>query len=201
MACIAVEAVSGTTQRWQTHVASGLAYLTKLQSQGLDEVALSAFRQHTVKMAILCGLSVPNHLKDFLNDESEPSDGLEFTFPYYGISTSFFRAHDPINFLLASAQAAGTAESEKELDAFELRLYLGFPGLPFNDVAPAVTNSTHCIVIQHTARAFYYAGIVFFQRSVRHAPVAAVFDLVELGIQELESIECAGEGALGCLML
>jgi hypothetical protein len=201
MACIAVEAVSGTTQRWRTHVSGGLAYLTKLQSQGLDEAALSAFRQHMVKMAILCGFSVPDHLKYFLDDESGSSDGLEFTFPYYGVSRSFLRAHDHINVLLASARATRTAEAEKELDAFELQLYLDFPSLPLYGQPSTATDKATGLVIHHTSKAFYYAGLVFFQRSVRCTPVAAVQDLVELGVQELESIDRVGQGALGCLML
>ncbi|KAF9695235.1 hypothetical protein EKO04_006981 [Ascochyta lentis] len=201
MACIAVEAVSGTTQRWRTHVSGGLAYLAKLQSQGLDEVALSAFRQHMVKMAILCDFSVPDNFKSFLYDESGSSDGLEFTFPYYGVSRSFLRAHDHINALLASASTARTIAQEQELDAFELQLYLDFPGLPPHSQLSAATNKTHGLVVHHTSKAFYYANLVFFQRSVRCTPVAAVQELVELGVQELESIDHVGQGALGCLML
>lgn len=200
MACIAVEAVSGTTQRWRTHVSGGLAYLAQLQSQGLPEHALSAFRQHMVKMAILCGLAVPEDLKSFLHDESGASDGLEFTFPYYGVSRSFLRAQDRINSLLMNACAARTAAQEKELDAFELQLYLDYPSLPTHSPLPS-THSANAIVIHHTSMAFYYAGLVFFQRSVRCAPAAAVQDLVELGLQELESIDRVGQGSLGCLML
>jgi hypothetical protein len=201
MACIAVEAVSGTTQRWRTHVSGGLAYLATLQSQGVDEIALSVFRQHMVKMAILCGFPVSNHLKLFLDDESGASDGLEFTFPYYGVSRSFLRAHDRINTLLAKPPGSKTHEWEMELDAFELQLYLDFPGLPPHDLMTSTKNRMHGIVIHHTSKAFYYAGLVFFQRSVRSAPLAEVQDLVELGIRELESIDRLGQGKLGCLML
>lgn len=201
MACIAVEAVSGTTQRWRTHVSGGLAYLATLQSQGVDEVALSAFRQHMVKMAILCGFPVPEHLKSFLDDESGASDGLEFTFPYYGVSRSFLRAHDRINGLLSASSTPTSPAQEQELDAFELQLYLDFPGLPPPSLLAATTNKIHDVVIHHTSKAFYYAGLVFFQRSVRHAPIDAVQDLVDLGVQELESIDRVGQGSLGCLML
>lgn len=198
MACIAVEAVSGTTQRWRTHVSGGLAYLTKLQTQGLDETALSAFRQHMVKMAILCGFRVPTDLKSFLYDDPPSSSGLEFTFPYYGVSRSFLRAHDHINTLLARDSPA----PEKDLDAFELQLYLAFPGLAPHPAPHAPAPRTHHgLVVQHTCRAFYYANLVFFQRSVRRAPVGAVQQLVELGVQELEAIDRVGEGELGCLML
>jgi hypothetical protein len=200
MACIAVEAVSGTTQRWRTHVSGGLAYLAQLQSQGLPEVALSAFRQHMVKMAILCGFPVPDHLKAFLDDESGPSDRLEFTFPYYGVSRSFLGAHDRINGLLSNASEARTPAQEKELDAFELQLYLDFPSVPSSNPI-VVANATNGVVIHHTSTAFYYAGLVFFQRSVRHAPLDSVQDFVQLGVQELESIDRIGQGSLGCLML
>jgi hypothetical protein len=201
MACIAVEAVSGTTQRWRTHVSGGLAYLTTLQSQGVDEIALSAFRQHMVKMAILCGFPVPDHLKLFLDDESGASDGLEFTFPYYGVSRSFLRAHDRINTFLAKAPGSKTHEWEMELDAFELQLYLDFPSPSPHDLMTSTKSGVHGVVIHHTSKAFYYAGLVFFQRSVQSASVTEVQDLVELGIRELESIDRVGQGNLGCLML
>jgi hypothetical protein len=201
MACITVEAVSGTTQRWRTHVSGGLAYLAKLQSQDLDQTALSVFRQHMVKMAILCGVSVSDDLKSFLHDESGASDGLEFTFPYYGVSRSFLRAQDRINSLLENAALVRTPEMEKELDAFELQLYLDFPSLPLPGQSSTQDDTKTGIVIHHTSTTFYYASLVFFQRSVRSAPVAAVQELVRLGIQELESIERVGRGELGCLML
>jgi hypothetical protein len=201
MACITVEAVSGTTQRWRTHVSGGLAYLAKLQSQDLDQTALSVFRQHMVKMAILCGVSVSNDLKSFLRDESGASDGLEFTFPYYGVSRSFLRAHDRINSLLDNAAVIRTPEMEKELDAFELQLYLDFPSLPLPGQSSTKDDAKTDVIIHHTSTTFYYASLVFFQRSVRSAPVAAVQELVRLGIQELESIERVGRGELGCLML
>jgi hypothetical protein len=192
MACIAVEAVSGTTQRWRTHVSGGLAYLGKLASQGLEESALSPYRQHMVKMAILCGFPVPDHLK---------SDGLEFTFPYYGISRSFLQAHDHINELLDSVPAARTLEFDKELDSFELQLYTDFPSLSLHGPVSDRNCNTHGVVVHHTSKAFYYAGLVFFQRSMRLVSIAAVQDLVDLGVQELESIDRVGCGKLGCLML
>lgn len=199
MACIAVEAVSGTTQRWRTHVSGGLAYLSRLQARGVDETAVSAFRQHMVKMAILCDFAVPDDLKSFLDDEDGPSSGLELTFPYYGVSKSTLQAHDRIN-TLATASPNTTPATEKELDALELQLYLQFPGLP-PQVFSSEASKLHAAVVHHTSTAFYYAGLVFFQRSIRRSPIAAVQELVESGVQELENIEAVGKGKLGCMML
>lgn len=199
MACIAVEAVSGTTQRWRTHVSGGLAYLSRLQARGVDEAALSAFRQHMVKMAILCDFAVPEDLKSFLNDDDGSATGLEFTFPYYGVSKSTLQAHDRIN-TLANATSDSSPPMEEELEAFELQLYLQFPSLP-PQVFSSEASKLHAAVVHHTSTAFYYAGLVFFQRSIRRLPVAAVQELVELGVQELENIELTGRGKLGCMML
>lgn len=199
MACIAVEAVSGTTQRWRTHVSGGLAYLSKLQARGVDEMALSAFRQHMVKMAILCDFPVPDNLKSFLNDDGGSASGLEFTFPYYGVSKSTLQSHDRIN-KLATVSPDSTPISEKELDAFELQLYLQFPGLP-PQIFSSEASKLHAAVVHHTSTAFYYAGLVFFQRSIRGSSVTAVQELVELGVQELENIEVVGKGELGCMMM
>ncbi|KAH8900369.1 hypothetical protein GQ53DRAFT_740509 [Thozetella sp. PMI_491] len=200
MACIAVEAISGTTMRWRTHVSGGLAYLAKLDASGVDERVLFPFRRHMVLMAILCDFAVPDNLKLFLEDDTL-TQGLEFTFPYYGVSGSFLRSHDRMNtFALATATPlTRTPALEKELDAFELQLYLDFPGLPPPDLA-AVTD-THGIVVHHLAKVFYYAGLVFFQRSIRGAPVGTVQPLVELGVAELETLGRVGKGELGCMML
>lgn len=199
MACIAVEAVSGTTQRWRTHVSGGMAYLSRLQARGVDEVALSAFRQHMVKMAILCDFPVPDDLKCFLNADDGSASGLELTFPYYGVSKSTLQAHDRISKLVTESLDSPSA-SEKELDAFELQLYLQFPGL-LPQVFSSEASRLQAAVVHHTSTAFYYAGLVFFQRSIRRSSVAAVQELVELGVQELENIEVVGKGKLGCMML
>lgn len=203
MACIAADAISGTTQRWRTHVSGGLAYLAKLHSQGVDEAMLAAFRQHMVSMAILCDVPVSEELKSFLNDNSDVQ-GQDLNFPYYGISRSFLRAYDRMN-VLGAAVADGqrnngpSSSLEKELDAFEIQLYLDFPSLPPQELASPMKTQT--LVLHHTSKAFYYAGLVFFQRSIRRATVESVKELVELGVGELESIERAGKGELGCIML
>lgn len=194
MACITVEAVSGTTQRWRTHVSGGLGYLVELQAQGVDERIISSFRNHMVKMAMLSGVNVPDNLKSFLTEGQDSA--LEFTFPYYGISRAFLRALDHTNILSEKSAAI----SSRELDALELQLYLSFPsGMPDElalDLSPKLRD-----VIHHTSVAFYYAGLVFFQRRIRKAPVSGVQDLVELGVRELLAVERVGGEELGCMMM
>lgn len=209
MACIAVEAVSGTTQRWRMHVSGGLAYLANLQVQGLPEAILSPFRQHMVKMAMLCGFPVPKEMKSWLENNDPLAEPLEFTFPYYGVSRSFLRALDHINAFAACNSISPSATpaspvTEKGLDAFELQLYLDFPSLGTAHAHHEILRSpSHSLVIAHTARAFYYAALVYFQRRIRRVCPADVQALVGLGWRELEAVERAAgrQDELGCIML
>lgn len=199
MACIAVEAISGTTQRWRTHVTGGLAYLARLFSQGVNKELLSAFRHHMVKMAILCDFVVHADLKSFLHEENAMAVDLEFTFPYYGVSRSFLRRQDLINTLVASSNQS--IQSNEEADVFELQMYLDFPSIPPPGLA-CTKNEIHGLVVHHASKAFYYAQLVYYQRSLRGASLSQVQDLVDLGVAELESIErYAASGELGCVML
>ncbi|KAK6848841.1 hypothetical protein PG995_012674 [Apiospora arundinis] len=214
MACIAVEAVSGTTRRWRTHVSGGLAYLARLHSRGdVDEAVLAPFRRHMVLMAILCDFSVAEDLKGFLNVDDDMGkaavDGrpdaesrLEFSFPYYGVSQMFLKMHDQMNALAAADPSilGDEEETNRQLDAFELQFYLGFPS-PSQYQGGGGNNALHATVIQHVSTSYYYAGLVYFQRSIRRAPVASVQALVELGVAELEAIDRVGKGELGCMML
>ena len=94
---------------------------------------------------------------------------------------------------------SSTPASEKELDVFELQLYLSFPSIP--PPGTALEASPLGVIVQHMSRVFYYAQLVFFQRSVRHAAVETVQALVELGLSDLEAVERVGKGELGCMML
>lgn len=189
MACITIEAISGKTQRWRAHVSGGLAYLSKLHSAGIDEDMFSAFQAHMVSMAILCGCDVPGGLKTFLQGASD----LQLSFPYYGASSSFLRNQDRMNNLVSGIVQA----EERELDAFDLQLYLDFPTEIRSDALPKM----HSLILQHVAQAFYYAALVFFQSSVRRAPVSEVQTLVEQGLKQLEAIEDVSQGSAGHVMM
>jgi hypothetical protein len=103
------------------------------------------------KMAILCGVLVPEHSKSFLSDEGTASDGLEFTSPYYGVSRKFLWAHDHINDLLARLPSATLLGDTQDLDSVELQMYLDLPG---HDMGGTTIDPTHAGVIQYTSWVF-----------------------------------------------
>lgn len=197
MACIMVDAISGTTKRWRTHVSGGLAYLAKLSSRGVNETMLAAFRRHMVSMAILCDVPVDQEQKAFLQDP-KLSDSLETTFPYYGVSRAFLQAHDRMNDLSALPNHI-LVGMDKDLEAFELQLYLNFPAPPAQLFANPADRQG--LILHHIAKVFYYAHLVFFKRSIRRVPRAEVQTLIDLGIGEVEALEKTGGGDLGCIMM
>ncbi|KXJ87574.1 fungal-specific transcription factor domain-domain-containing protein, partial [Microdochium bolleyi] len=205
MACITIEAVSGSTRRWRTHVTGGLAYLSRLRARaagkGADADVFAAFQAHMVSMAILCGCDdISEDLKSFLHGAQR----MELTFPYYGASSSFLRHQDRMNSLAGGARGNGMILDEdvsRELDALELQLYLDFPPAPGRGITGIMPPPTHALMLHHMAQAFYYASLVFCQRCVRRAPLASVQGLVESGVRQLEAIEAVSGGEAGSVMM
>ncbi|KAI1844464.1 hypothetical protein JX266_009351 [Neoarthrinium moseri] len=188
MACITIEAISGNTGRWRTHLDGGLAYLVEQRKTVTDQDGPNAFQVHLVSMAILCGYQIPAELKSFLHD----AEDMELSFPYYGVSQSVLRNLDHMNTTLASACAPESAE----LDIFELQLYLGFPPTTANSKPGANSAILHCM-----AQCFYYACLVFYQRCIRRVPIDEVQVLVEKGLMQLEAIETESRGSTGSVMM
>jgi hypothetical protein len=94
------------------------------------------------------------------------------------------------------AQITAITESQtqlsiEELDRLELQLYLNFPSLSHPD-APG------SIIVQHALNSFYYATIVYFRRTLRHAPLFDVQDLIEKAIIELEAVDSLTRAKGGC---
>lgn len=190
MACITVEAISGTTGRWRTHLDGGIAYLTELRKTAIGLQISLAFQVHLIPMAVLCGYHVPVEFKSFLLDDAEK---LEFSFPYYGISQSLLRNLDRIN---AFATESDGNIALSELDRFELQLYLDFP--PLEDDP---NSKEHTAVVYNMTQAFYYALLVYYQRSIRRSPIEQVQALVEKGITQLELIEKQTQDSAGSVMM
>jgi hypothetical protein len=100
----------------------------------------------------------------------------------------------PLVQLLAQMTTMNTSKAEistSDLDELELQLLLNFPSLSDPD-APGSTT------IQHALNSFYYATIIYFKRTLRHAPLGDVQELVEKAVQELEAVDFLKNDKGGC---
>lgn len=185
LSCITAEAMSGRRGRWRAHVAGGLGLLeNELNGGWVRGPTASRLLQSYLSLSSLCSLPMSPQMMSLLNGPSELRHYLERS---HGITT-------PLVQLLAQMTTMNTSKAEistRELDELELQLYLNFPSLSDPD-APGSTT------IQHALNSFYYATIIYFRRTLRHAPLSDVQELVEKAIQELEAVDLLKSDKGGC---
>ncbi|EEY23476.1 conserved hypothetical protein [Verticillium alfalfae VaMs.102] len=187
MASIIVEAISGARSRWKTHLSGGVSYLRHLQMHGGLSHDQYEFRDNILRMALLCHWEIPSEVM-CLVDRPKLDDANNFS----GTTSSFFTNITAMNRL------QGPETTEHEIDKFELQLYLSFP--PAQSSRNASLDD-EMAVEEHAARAFYYASLVYFQRTVRKASTNTVRSLVSIGLRELELIDTLSRGRGGCIAL
>ncbi|KAJ5627294.1 hypothetical protein N7528_004721 [Penicillium herquei] len=176
LTCITAEAMSGRRSRWRAHVAGGLGLLeNEIHGGWIRGPTASRLLQSYLSLSSLCSLPMSTQLMALLNGPAELRRYLERS---HGITAPLVQFLAQITTIIDS----NTDLSTEELDRLELQLYLNFPSLS----APDEPGS---IIIQHALNSFYYASIIFFRRTLRHAPLCDVQDLVEKAAQELEAME------------
>lgn len=185
LTCITAEAMSGRRSRWRTHVAGGLGLLeNEVHGGWVPGPIASRLLQSYLSLSSLCSLPLSSQLMSLLNGSSDLRHYLERS---HGITAPLVQFLAHITFLADSYHEIST----EELDRLELQLYLNFPSLSTPD-APG------SIIIQHALNSFYYATIIYFRRTLRHAPLCEIQDLVEKAIQELEAVESLNNDKGGC---
>ncbi|KAJ5701016.1 hypothetical protein N7493_012062 [Penicillium malachiteum] len=176
LTCITAEAMSGRRSRWRAHVAGGLGLLeNEIHGGWIRGPTASRLLQSYLSLSSLCSLPMSTQLMALLNGPAELHRYLERS---HGITAPLVQFLAQITTIIDSNADLSTGE----LDRLELQLYLNFPSL-------SAPDEPESIIIQHALNSFYYASIIFFRRTIRHAPLCDVQDLVEKAAQELEAME------------
>ncbi|KAF9891862.1 hypothetical protein FE257_003347 [Aspergillus nanangensis] len=179
LSCITAEAMSGRRGRWRAHVLGGLGLLEhEIQGGWVQTPTASRLLQSYISLSSLCNLRLSTRLVALLNGPPEIRRYLERS---HGITASLVQFLARISALRDSAHAMTPAD----LDSLELQLYLQFPSA----AASMAEDSGEAMVIQHALNSFYYATVIYFRRSLRHASPTQVQDLVEKAVQDLEAAE------------
>ncbi|KAJ5234143.1 uncharacterized protein N7469_003311 [Penicillium citrinum] len=185
LSCITAEAMSGRRSRWRTHVAGGLGLLENEVKEGwVPGPIASRLLQSYLSLSSLCNLPMSTQLIELLNGPAELRHYLERS---HGITTPLVQFLAQITTMVDSKATIST----RELDEVELQLYLNFPCL-------STPNAPGSTIIQHSLNSFYYATIVFFRRTLRHARLSDVQELVEKAVHELEAVDALKNDSGGC---
>ncbi|KAJ5720690.1 uncharacterized protein N7483_008624 [Penicillium malachiteum] len=184
LTCITAEAMSGRRSRWRAHVAGGLGLLeNEIHGGWIRGPTASRLLQSYLSLSSLCSLPMSTQLMALLNGPAELRHYLERS---HGITAPLVQFLARITTIIDSNANLST----EELDRLELQLHLNFPSL-------SAPDEPESIIIQHALNSFYYASIICFRRTLRHAPLCDVQDLVEKAVQELEAMESLTHGKKG----
>lgn len=185
LTCITAEAMSGRRSRWRAHVAGGLGLLeNEIHGGWVPGPIASRLLQSYLSLSSLCSLPMSSQLMSLLDGSSDLRHYLERS---HGITAALVQFLAHITFLADSYSEI----SMEELDRLELQLYLNFP-------SSSTPDAPGSIIIQHALNSFYYATIIYFRRTLRHAPLCAIQDLVEKAVQELEAVDSLSNDKGGC---
>ncbi|KAJ5635807.1 uncharacterized protein N7484_009120 [Penicillium longicatenatum] len=176
LTCITAEAMSGRRSRWRAHVAGGLGLLeNEIHDGWIRSPTASRLLQSYLSLSSLCSLPMSTHMMSLLDGPPELRHYLERS---HGVTPLLVQCLARITAIIDS----NTLISTEELDRLELQLYLKFP-------SPSGPDGPGSIIIQHALNSFYYASIIFFRRTLRHAALSEVQDMVEKAIQDLEAVD------------
>lgn len=188
MACIIVDAVSGSTGHWNTHVSGGISYL-KHRRLGASS---SAFARDMLSLAALSQADVPEELESmFTADEDDETPD-----PTFGASASFFAALAAANRLLQAKRSHVDADlRHHHRRSLERTLRLALPAPEPPVLSP--TSSSSSSPASCMAHAFRTALRLFHLRQLLPLPLAPapildddeVQQLVAAGFAQLEAID------------
>ncbi|KAK1855389.1 hypothetical protein CCHR01_02010 [Colletotrichum chrysophilum] len=184
MACVSMEAVSAVPRRWRNHMKKGLKHFQRLLTRQSVSEELLQMAWAMTSMAVLSNVMV----SDEITTDAENDEAFHVAQVSGGISPRAIRNLAEINQIHKLRNRYG----EKEVDSFELKLYLDFPASK-----SAYTETTEALILQHMDRAFYYAELVHFQRTVKGASLDSVEALIDNGLKELEAIKKVSHGSAG----
>ncbi|KAF5573595.1 fungal Zn binuclear cluster domain-containing protein [Fusarium pseudocircinatum] len=191
-ACFAIEAISAHPRRWRAHIAGGLSCLENSCLNHLHSNQVLPFQQCILYIVVLSDVFLTPNMTSCLTGITDggAADPL-ISFP--GLTPELASSIANVNRMINPMTRVC---SQREIDQFELLLYLNFPRWRRRHVEPL-----YDAVLYHMEKLFYYAVLVHFQRSVKHQSADSMQTLVELGIAELEQIEKLMSGKNGCAVL
>lgn len=192
LGCILIFTVSGHKRTWRDLLMDGIEWCMKAKplSQKLDTSTLAFFSQVFLGMVISGNVAVPDKALSLLDTIAGDDDYLG---PQVGIDRRTQR-----NILkIRQMRTAKCPPDHRELEIFELNLYLDFPHVKQQGAMDVKAVG----FMQHVANIFYYATLVFFKRAMLHCGPSEVQTLVEKALQDMEAVELSTRGQCGCTIV
>lgn len=189
----AMDMITGRSSEWRTHLQGGASWLATIEGNVWDrDKSSSMVYQGYLAIAALCNINLPSTVDveadDFLDRKNYVLDR------FFGLTRPILK-----HIVLMNSLIKRTAESPSQevLDELEIQLYTETPeGLDLEGLDPMSQSLT-----RHHAYVFYYASLIYFQRTVRRRPPEFVQEIVQCAVKHLEEIEALGGDTIGCTLV
>lgn len=192
----AMDMITGRSSEWRTHLQGGASWLATIEGNVWDrDKSSSMVYQGYLAIAALCNISLPATIdvesEDFLDAKHYVLDR------FFGLTRPILKHIVMMNSLIKRISSTASNPSPEFLDELEIQLLAQTPeDLDLEGLDPLGQALT-----RHHAYVFYYASLVYFQRTVRRRSPNEVQELVECAVGHLEDIEDLGGDAIGCTLV
>ncbi|EXJ83615.1 hypothetical protein A1O1_07238 [Capronia coronata CBS 617.96] len=191
----AMDMITGRSSEWRTHLQGGASWLGTIEGNVWDrDKSSSMVYQAYLSIAALCNINLPATVNvesdDFLDQRHYVLDRL------FGLTRPILKSIVMMNALIKRFPNSDISADPETLDELELQLYEQTPdSLDLEGLDPLTKDLT-----RHHAYVFYYASLIYFQRTVRRRPPDELQELVRYGVGHLQEIEDLGGEAIGCTL-
>ncbi|KAJ9502451.1 arginine metabolism regulation protein II [Exophiala xenobiotica] len=192
----AMDMITGRSSEWRTHLQGGASWLSTIESNVWDrDKSSSMVYQGYLAIAALCNINLPATVD--VESEGFLDEGHYVLDRFFGLTRPILKHIVMMNSLIKRVSTADPDAKAAMLDVFEMQLYMQSPDtLDLENLDPVAQALT-----RNHAYVFYYAALIYFQRTLRRRPPDDVQDIVEIAMGHLEDIEALGGDAIGCTLV
>jgi len=188
----AMDSITGRSSEWRTHLQGGASWLATIEGSIWDrDKSSSMVYQGYLAMAALCNITLPSTI------DVESENWLDSRFyaldRFFGLTRPMLKHIVMMNALVRQIRTADPLT----LDRLEAQLYMQAP----DNLALDGFDARSQALTRHHAYVFYYASLIYFQRTVRRRPPDSLQDMVHLAVGHLEEIEELGGNMIGCTLV
>ncbi|KAJ9630116.1 arginine metabolism regulation protein II [Knufia peltigerae] len=194
----AMDMITGRSSEWRTHLEGGASWLSTIEGNAWDrDKSSSMVYQGYLAIAALCNINLPSTIEvdmesdDFLDERHYVLDR------FFGLTRPMLKHIVMMNSLIKRISNTNPDTSKEMLDDLELQLYMQTPEtLDMENLDPVSQALT-----RNHAYVFYYASLIYFQRTLKRRPPEEVQEMVEIAVGHLEAIEVLGGETIGCTLV
>ncbi|KIW11663.1 hypothetical protein PV08_10965 [Exophiala spinifera] len=194
----AMDMITGRSSEWRTHLQGGASWLATIEGNAWNrDKSSSMVYQGYLAIAALCNINLPSTIEVDMESDNFLDEQHYVLDRFFGLTRPMLKHIVIMNSLIKRISNTNPDTSEELLNKLELQLYMQTPeALDMENLDPVSQALT-----RNHAYVFYYASLIYFQRTLKRRPPEEVQEMVEIAVGHLEAIEVLGGETIGCTLV